>query len=163
MAKHGCGVSELKAYNVTSSSHANPLRLGELSDFSHQYLCDSPFTEAVMELERMKFHSSLEDYTSSVSNRIAKQEGEMRSRRGESPTMLSMKGKRKLKYLVSLARTYQPYAFFQARFDNTNTRSLIQELSMEERRMFGFDGRDIDWEYYIVNVHLPGLKRELFR
>ncbi|CAH8360440.1 unnamed protein product [Eruca vesicaria subsp. sativa] len=28
MAKHGCGVSELKAYNVTSSSHAKPLRLG---------------------------------------------------------------------------------------------------------------------------------------
>ncbi|CAF2048025.1 unnamed protein product [Brassica rapa] len=77
--------------------------------------------------------------------------------------MLSMKGKRKLKYIVSLARTYQPYTFFQARFDDTNTRGLIQELSMEERRMFGFNGRDIDWEHYIVNVHLPGLKRELFR
>ena len=62
-----------------------------------------------MELERVKFHSSLEDFTSSVSIRIAKQEGEMSSGRGESPTMLSMKGKRKLKYLVSLARTYQPY------------------------------------------------------
>ncbi|CAN7061597.1 unnamed protein product [Brassica oleracea var. botrytis] len=35
MAKHGCGVSEMKAYNVTSSSsHANLLRLGELMDFS---------------------------------------------------------------------------------------------------------------------------------
>ncbi|KAF3495038.1 hypothetical protein DY000_02056410 [Brassica cretica] len=163
MAKHGCGVSETKAYNVTSSSHANPLRLGELMDFSHQHLCDSPLIKTVMELERVKFYNSLEDFTSSVSIRIAKQEGEMSSGRGESPTMLSMKGKRKLKYLVSLARTYQPYTFFQARFDDTNTRGLIQELSMEERRMFGFNGRDIDWEHYIVNVHLPGLKRELFR
>uniref|UniRef100_A0A0D3DTP9 Fatty acyl-CoA reductase n=2 Tax=Brassica oleracea var. oleracea TaxID=109376 RepID=A0A0D3DTP9_BRAOL len=163
MAKHGCGVSETKAYNVTSSSHANPLRLGESMDFSHQHLCDSPLIKTVMELERVKFYNSLEDFTSSVSIRIAKQEGEMSSGRGESPTMLSMKGKRKLKYLVSLARTYQPYTFFQARFDDTNTRGLIQELSMEERRMFGFNGRDIDWEHYIVNVHLPGLKRELFR
>lgn len=50
MAKHGCGVAELKAYNVTSSYHANPLRHGELMDFSHQHLRDSPLIETVMEL-----------------------------------------------------------------------------------------------------------------
>lgn len=49
------------------------------------------------------------------------------------------------------------------RFDDTNTRSLIQEMSMEERKMFEFDGKCIEWEDYIVNVHLPGLKRELFQ
>ncbi|CAG7902856.1 unnamed protein product [Brassica rapa] len=59
------------------------------------------------------------------------------------------------------ARTYEPYTFFQARFDDTNTRSLIQEMSMEERKIFEFDIKSIDWEHYIVNVHLPGLKREI--
>ena len=111
MAKHSRGVSELKVYNVTSSSHANPLRLGELMDLSRQHLCDSPFTETFMELERMKFHSSLEGFTSSIFNRIAKHE------RGDadSHTALSMKGKRRLNYFVSLARTYEPYTFFRAR------------------------------------------------
>ncbi|WZZ17713.1 hypothetical protein YC2023_110802 [Brassica napus] len=33
---------------------------------------------------------------------------------------------------------------------------------MEEKRMFGFNGRDIDWEHYIVNVHLPGSKENSF-
>ncbi|XP_010484816.1 PREDICTED: fatty acyl-CoA reductase 6, chloroplastic-like [Camelina sativa] len=65
MAKHGCGVSELKVYNVTSSSHSNPMRVGELMDLSHQHLRDSPLEETVIDLERMKFHSSLEGFTSS--------------------------------------------------------------------------------------------------
>ncbi|XP_048597151.1 fatty acyl-CoA reductase 6, chloroplastic isoform X1 [Brassica napus] len=165
MAKHSRGVSELKVYNVTSSSHASPLRAGELMDLSHQHLCDSPFTETFMELERMKFHSSLEGFTSSAFNRIAKHERKVKNERGdaESHTALSMKGKRRLDYFVSLARTYEPYTFFQARFDDTNTKRLIQELSVEEGKMFEFDISGIDWEHYIVNVHLPGLKRELFK
>lgn len=34
---------------------------------------------------------------------------------------------------------------------------------MEERKMFEFNINGIDWEHYIVHVHLPGLKRELFK
>ncbi|WZY87738.1 hypothetical protein YC2023_044473 [Brassica napus] len=167
MAKHSCGnVPEVKVYNITSTSHAHPLRMGEIMDFSYQHLCDSPLTDTTTKvLERMKFHSSLEEFTSSVSKAIAKQEREMKNGEGEaaSHTTLSMKGKRKLKYFVSLAKTYQPYMFFQARFDDTNTRSLLNELSVEERKMFEFDGSCIDWEHYFINIHLPGLKRELFR
>ncbi|KAJ0246810.1 Fatty acyl-CoA reductase 6 [Hirschfeldia incana] len=163
MAKHSRGVSELKVYNVTSSSHVNPLRVGELMDLAHQHLRDSPLTVIKNNLERMKFHSSLEGFTSSVFNTLAKHE------RGDAEaqhTGLSMRGKRMLNYFVSLARTYEPYTFFQARilrFDDTNTKRLFQELSMEERKMFEFDISGIDWEHYIVNVHLPGLKRELFK
>ncbi|CAF2059023.1 unnamed protein product [Brassica napus] len=60
------------------------------------------------------------------------------------------------------AKIYQPYMFFQTRFDDRNTRSLLQEMSMEERKMFGFDVRDIDWESYIIKVHLQGIKRVVF-
>ncbi|KAF3557032.1 hypothetical protein F2Q69_00014960, partial [Brassica cretica] len=119
MAKHGCGnVPEVKVYNVTSTFHAHPLRMGEIMDFSYQHLCDSPLTETTTKvLERMKFHSSLEEFTSSVSKAIRKQERAMKNgeEEAESHTTLSMKGKRKLKYFVSLAKTYQPYMFFQAR------------------------------------------------
>ncbi|KAG7565945.1 Fatty acyl-CoA reductase C-terminal [Arabidopsis suecica] len=159
MAKHGCGngIQELKVYNVTSSSHSNPLRFGELMDLSYQHLRNSPLEETVIDLAPMKFFSSLECFNSSVSNNIKKQEGESHI------SILSKKGKRRLDYLVSLARTYKPYMFFQARFDDTNTTSLIKEMSMEERKMFEFDARGIDWEHYIVNVHLPGLKRQFFQ
>lgn len=117
MAKHGCSdVPELKLYNVTSTSHPNPLRLGELMDFSQQHLRDSPLREATKDLDCIKFHSSIESFTSSVSNTIAKQERETKNKgeEEESHTILSMKGKRKLKYFESLAKIYQPYLFFQA-------------------------------------------------
>ncbi|XP_009104015.1 fatty acyl-CoA reductase 6, chloroplastic isoform X1 [Brassica rapa] len=161
MAKHGCGNSDLKVYNVTSSSHAHPLRAGEYMDLCYQHLCDFPLT--VIDLTRWKFHSSLDGFTSSVFDIIAKQERGTKNEGGEaeeSHTTLSFKGKRILDYFVSLARTYEPYTFFQARFDDTNTRSLIQEMSIEEIEMFEFDIKSIDWKHYIVNVHLPGLKRE---
>ncbi|KAF3525929.1 hypothetical protein F2Q69_00049202 [Brassica cretica] len=149
MSKHGCGnVPQLKIYNITSTSHPNPLTLGELMEFSQQHLLDS----------------SIESFTSSVFNTIVKQERETNNGEGEaeSHTPLSMKGKRKLKYFESLAKIYQPYMFFQTRFDDRNTRSLLQEMSMEERKMFGFDVRDIDWESYIIKVHLQGIKRVVF-
>ncbi|XP_010427501.1 PREDICTED: fatty acyl-CoA reductase 6, chloroplastic-like [Camelina sativa] len=158
MAKHGCGVPEFKVYNVTSSSHSNPLRVGEWMDLTHQYLCDSPLEETVTDLVRMKFHTSLEGFTSSLLNTITKHERKINNEGGG----LSMKGYRKLNYFVSLARTYEPYTFFQARFDDTNTTSLIQELSVEERKTFEFDIRGINWEHYIANIHLPGLKRHFY-
>ncbi|CAH8359616.1 unnamed protein product [Eruca vesicaria subsp. sativa] len=174
MAKHGCGFSELKVYNITSS-HANPLRVGEFMDLAYQHLCDFPLT--LTDLTRMKFHSSLEGFTSSVFDIIANRERGTKNERGEaeSNTVLSFKGRRILDYFVSLAIIYEPYTFFQARqkairlltlgqyprFDDTNTRSLIQELSMEERDMFDFDIKSINWEHYMVNIHLPGLKIEI--
>ncbi|CAH8363377.1 unnamed protein product [Eruca vesicaria subsp. sativa] len=98
--------------------------MGEIMDFSYQHLCDSPLTETTTkDLERMKFHSSLKEFTSSVSNAIAKQEREMKNGEGEEEphTTLSRKGKRKIKYFVSIAKSYQPYMFFQARSVNNIT------------------------------------------
>ncbi|XP_048615738.1 fatty acyl-CoA reductase 6, chloroplastic-like [Brassica napus] len=87
MSKHGCGnVPELKLYNVTSTSHPNPLTLGELMDFSQQHLLDSPLRETTKELDRMKFHSSIESFTSSVFNTIVKQERETNNGEGEAVT-----------------------------------------------------------------------------
>lgn len=49
------------------------------------------------------------------------------------------------------------------RFDNTNTHSLIKSMSEEERRTFHFDVGYIEWEDYIVNVHIPGLRRHVVK
>ncbi|XP_010504577.1 PREDICTED: fatty acyl-CoA reductase 6, chloroplastic-like [Camelina sativa] len=156
MAKHGCGVPELKVYIVASTSHANPLRFGELMDLSYQHLRDSPLEDTEIDLAPMKYHSSLESFTSSLSNKMKRKEGVSHI------STMSDKGKRRLNYLVSMARIYKPYMFFQARFDDTNTTSLMHEMSMEERKMFEFNTKGIDWKHYIANVHLPGLKKQFF-
>ena len=36
-------------------------------------------------------------------------------------------------------------------------------MSLEELRDFGFDVRGINWEPYIVDVHIPGLRRHVMK
>ena len=44
-------------------------------------------------------------------------------------------------------------------FSTQNIRELTDRLSDEERAVFGFDLADMDWRYYWMKVHLPGLKK----
>lgn len=49
------------------------------------------------------------------------------------------------------------------RFDNTNMQKLMVEMSEDERREFCFDVGEIDWQDYISNVHIPGLRRYVMK
>ncbi|XP_020972756.1 probable calcium-binding protein CML15 [Arachis ipaensis] len=48
-------------------------------------------------------------------------------------------------------------------FDNSNTERLMEIMSEEEKREFGFDVKAIDWKDYITNVHIPGLRRHVMK
>ena len=39
----------------------------------------------------------------------------------------------------------------------------MEEMSEEEARSFGFDVEGIDWDDYISNVHIPGLRRHVMK
>lgn len=41
------------------------------------------------------------------------------------------------------------------RFDNSKTEELMNCMSEEERKEFGFDVCSIDWNDYIKGVHFP--------
>ncbi|XP_010559064.1 PREDICTED: fatty acyl-CoA reductase 6, chloroplastic-like [Tarenaya hassleriana] len=148
MAKHGIDPKPgLSVYHPTSSV-ANPLPLHELFDLVHRHFCHSPLRDSKGEdivTEPMKFHSSLEDFCSYI--------------RTKSKT----KSQRKIKYFEGIAKAYEPVTFTKARFDNTNARRLVEEMAMEERSMFGFNTESIDWPHYIMNVHIPGLKKHVLR
>ena len=49
------------------------------------------------------------------------------------------------------------------RFDNSNTRQLHEDLSREEKQLFGFNFNDIDWETYIKRIHIPGLRKHVLK
>uniref|UniRef100_A0A0D3BXG8 Fatty acyl-CoA reductase n=1 Tax=Brassica oleracea var. oleracea TaxID=109376 RepID=A0A0D3BXG8_BRAOL len=145
MAKHGCGnVPEVKVYNVTSTSHAHPLRMGEIMDFSYQHLCDSPLTE-----------------TTTKETRKSDEEWRRRSR---VTYHIEHEGEEEAKVFCVLSKNISALHVLSSSvdnitwtwFDDTNTRSLLNELSVEERKMFEFDGSCIDWEHYFINIHLPG-------
>lgn len=53
--------------------------------------------------------------------------------------------------------------FLGTRFDNSNTQKLLEVMSEEEKEKFGFDVGSIDWNDYILNVHIPGLRRHVMK
>ncbi|MED6221463.1 hypothetical protein PIB30_054942 [Stylosanthes scabra] len=60
---------------------------------------------------------------------------------------------------------YKPYVFLDAVFDNMNTEKLLSAAREGEVEMdlFYFDPKSIDWEYYLLNVHLPGIAKYVMK
>ncbi|XP_062172815.1 fatty acyl-CoA reductase 3-like [Alnus glutinosa] len=69
--------------------------------------------------------------------------------------------KQKIKSGMRLAELYKPYVFFTGRFDDSNTEKLRMATceSGVDAHLFGFDPNCIDWEDYLLNTHIPGLKK----
>lgn len=69
----------------------------------------------------------------------------------------------RLKRLGYYVHIYSPYTFLEARFETRRMEELWRSLSPEDRRVFPFDPKVLDWRDYIANVHIPGLKRHVLR
>ncbi|WRX28778.1 Fatty acyl-coenzyme A reductase [Theobroma cacao] len=68
---------------------------------------------------------------------------------------------RKIKFAMRLAEFYKPYAFFKGIFSDKNLdklRMVAQERGID-MGVFDFDSKSIDWEDYMINIHIPGLLR----
>lgn len=70
---------------------------------------------------------------------------------------------RNYNFAMYLADLYEPYVFFQGRFDITNTEGLWTKISAEDRKAFNFDVKCIDWADYFSNVHIPGLVKYVLK
>ncbi|KAK9128386.1 hypothetical protein Syun_017183 [Stephania yunnanensis] len=145
--------SGIDVYHVASSA-VNPLGTEELFGFSLEHFKTFPYKNSKgmpINIEKLKLFNSVEDFNSHVEEV------------GETSTgSTSQRFKKKLiEQSKHLAKIYQPYTFYKGRFDNTNTQKLIDKMSEEERKSFGFDVRSIDWKDYICYTHLPGLRRNV--
>ncbi len=57
-------------------------------------------------------------------------------------------------------KLYGAYAETEAIFDDTRLRSLWESLDGDDQAAFGFDTSVIDWEDYILRVHMPTVVRQ---
>ncbi|KAL5081889.1 hypothetical protein RYX36_010310 [Vicia faba] len=72
---------------------------------------------------------------------------------------------RKIQGVMQLVELYRPYLFFKGIFDDINTEKLrlAARESGTETDLFYFDPKDIDWEDYFMNTHLPGIVKYIFK
>ncbi|KAF6166000.1 hypothetical protein GIB67_012897 [Kingdonia uniflora] len=72
----------------------------------------------------------------------------------------------KIRLVLRLVELYEAYIFFQGVFDDSNAERMRMKLisaSNLKADTFYFDPNLIDWNDYIVNIHIPGVVRHSFK
>ncbi|XP_020585173.1 fatty acyl-CoA reductase 2-like [Phalaenopsis equestris] len=162
MAKHGWTKEPgIHIYHVASSI-VNPINIQELFDLCHKHFKSFPIIDSKgqpIEVLQVELFDDAKKFSCYVNSNLMQQmcllKNVSKKRKG-----IYMKIVDQIKYLASI---YEPYTFYGGRFDNTNTQNLMAEMSEEERKKFGFDVGEINWQDYIPNVHIPGLRRHAMK
>ncbi|EYU20678.1 hypothetical protein ABFS82_11G002000 [Erythranthe guttata] len=168
MAKHGeAGKPEYNIYQVASSV-VNPLVFRDLADLLYQHFNSSPFMDSTgnpVRVPKMKLFHSMEDFSSHLWRHAINRTGlgALANLDGKLSQKLETICRKSVEQAKYLANIYESYTFYGGRFDNSNTKRLMGCMSKEERQEFGFDVEKIDWEDYISNVHIPGLRRHVMK
>lgn len=120
IAKHGIAAKpELNVYHVGSSS-VNPLLLHDLFKFSCDHFTCSPLMDSKGKnicVDGMKFFSSMDNFSSYISDEIAERSGLMDTTITDSKLRgkLAIKCKKIVEHAVHLAKIYEPYMFDRGR------------------------------------------------
>ncbi|KAK1367390.1 Fatty acyl-CoA reductase [Heracleum sosnowskyi] len=129
IAKHGRGNSNSSdddhVYQITSSV-AHPLISRDLLDLAYQHFRLSPCFDRKgnpIQISAFKFFASIDDMLSYMQNTNGDEEISPRQE------LIRRKALEHFKYLADL---YQPYTFYNGRFDSTNVEELMKCLSKEE-------------------------------
>ncbi|KAI4312418.1 hypothetical protein MLD38_037228 [Melastoma candidum] len=159
MAKHGKSTNPgVPTYNITSSA-VNPLIVFNLFKSIRTHFTSAPLVDAngtSIPVAEMKFVDSIDKLQFLV------EEGMLRNSLNTSESG-SRKNKRIIEGITRIARVYEPYFFNRVRFDNRNTEKLIKEMSARERMDYPMDVRRVDWEHYITNIHIPGVRKHVMK
>ncbi|WCJ19038.1 Fatty acyl-CoA reductase 1 [Euphorbia peplus] len=162
IAKHGRIEGKEAGMNVyhVSSSVSNPISLGALFKFVHDY-CTALPQSLQTGLQEFKFFNSTDVFSSHIRIETAKQIGLMKPHFGDSKLLLQkqLEYMKRIKRFVYMNNSHQPFVLYQGRFDDSNTKKLLEQMSIEEKNIFVYDIKVINWKSYIQNVHLPGLRR----
>eukprot|EP00253_Pinus_taeda_P021653 PITA_21653 len=154
MAKHA-GKRGVKVYQVASSV-ANPLTLRETFKIIFEHFKCNPYIDhngkPVRLLKEMTWSKTMENYMQALDTVF------------DSPSGINgLSTEHILEQLKYMAKIHEPYSFCKARFDISNSEKLSEELSPEERESFGFDVKNIKWKNYIGNIHVPGLRKHVWK
>ncbi|KAK8486611.1 hypothetical protein V6N13_009394 [Hibiscus sabdariffa] len=168
IARHGMtSKPDINIYHIASSV-VNPLVFQDLARMLHEHYNSWPFHDSKgtpIHVPSMKLFSSMEDFSAHLWRDAMHRTGlaALASWSGKLPEKLEAVCRKSVEQAKYLANIYEPYTFYGGRFDNSNTKRLLETMSEEERVSFGFDVESIDWKDYIKNVHIPGLRRHVMK
>lgn len=155
---------KVKVFQVATSGE-NPLHLRDCMNYCLEYFRRSPMRSASGHpiqprpwkyRSEEQFHAWLDRKRHSLSAALETC-GHVRLRRELTAQRL------RLERLAHYSQLYGNYARLSCRFATDNTRSLFRSLSPEEQSALFFDPTAIDWQKYIRDIHMPGVKRHVLK
>ncbi|EOY09601.1 Jojoba acyl CoA reductase-related male sterility protein [Theobroma cacao] len=168
IARHGMTPKpDISIYHIASSV-VNPLVFQDLARLLYEHYSSSPFLDSKgspIHVPSVKLFNSMEDFSAHLWRDATQKAGltAVASWGGKLSHKLETICRKSVEQAKYLANKYEPYTFYGGRFDNSNTERLMEIMSEEEKRNFGFDVESIDWKDYIKKVHIPGLKRHVLK
>ncbi|OMO68798.1 Male sterility, NAD-binding protein [Corchorus olitorius] len=157
MAMHGVTTkADINIYHVASSVSL-PLALQDLFEvYFYEHFKMWPCVDArgkPINVQKLKIITSMEEFDAHLLREatMSTSSSEMVERR---------KFMEKAKYL---AKCYQPFTTYPYRFGMNNTETLWECMSEDEKKKFGFDLKSIHWKHYIINIHIPGLRKHVMK
>jgi fatty acyl-CoA reductase len=153
MAKHArtqVAAPGMHVYQVASST-VNPLVFRDVFRFVFHHFSRSPVIDAAgqpIPVQPMRFCDSMEQYASNAETNTTL------TRWARRPASAERLRKAVIAQIMHLGRIYEPYTFYGGRF---------AEMSEEERARFHSDVRSVDWEDYLINVHVPGVRKHVMK
>ncbi|CAN1133825.1 Fatty acyl-CoA reductase 2, chloroplastic [Linum perenne] len=168
IARHGIEQKpEINVYQIASSV-VNPLIFNDLATLLYEHYNSSPYMDSngrPITVPLMKLFSKMDDFSDHLWREVVQRNGltAITSSEGKLSRRHEFICRKSVEQAKYLANIYEPYTFYGGRFDNSNGERLMELMSEEEKRAFGFDVGSIDWREYITNVHIPGLRRHVMK
>ncbi len=146
-----------------ASSERNPLRLGALADALQRAFMKRPMNE-----NGRPVHPPVIKLTQSdafLARWRTKQRRIARLRRLLEPFHIARRQVRRLsallrqvEQLIYFTKIYAPYTHLDCRFNDDALCGVAQALDPGDQAEFPFDAERIDWDDYLINRHVPGLR-----
>ncbi|KAF8008314.1 hypothetical protein BT93_K2097 [Corymbia citriodora subsp. variegata] len=159
----------IELYHAASFT-VNPMTMGDMFNYSRDHFAASPLTDnkgGEIQITNMEYFSSIDGFSFYIQKDIAEKSGLSKEIGPDSNpkqrSRLEARCKRMAESLIHLAKLYEPYMFYHARIDSTNTIMLMEQKSAEEGNRFQVDLRSMSWDDYFANAHIPGLKRNAIK
>ncbi|KAK9070707.1 hypothetical protein SSX86_011109 [Deinandra increscens subsp. villosa] len=159
-------------YHV-GSSMANPMQISTIVTCTHNYFTKHPLIDqhgkTIRTTKNAKLISSISSFNIYMAIRYM-----IPLKVVEYANMILFgafnawyfKLQREIKIITRLADLFKPYVLINMTFDDANLNKLhytIKESFKDEMETFLFDTKSIDWEDYLMNVHIPGLVKHAIR
>ncbi|KAL0537888.1 hypothetical protein IC582_026879 [Cucumis melo] len=158
-------------YHVGSSTR-NPIRHADFQRFNYQYFTKKPLIDRdgnAIKVGKVTIFGDMTNFHRYIAIRYliflkGLEIVNMAFCHSFQDKCVSMR--RKFNLVLRLIDLYRPYLFFNAIFDDTNTERLRKELQNYKETKEGLlfmDPKDINWEDYFMNVHIPGLVKHVIK